>query len=230
MNDFDYIRNENPETVFTALKKEDDYFVALVLSCLPSGFSSTLFEKFDIERQIGLEKLIAKGLSIAPNVIAAYAESFKEKLSNQVQEEKNRIAGKEKAVDILRGSISTVQKDFIKSLSKKDKEFAEQLREKIFFFDDIPMLSDRDMQKVLREVDSQILAKALKTAKKATCEKFYRNMSKKAASMLKEDMVFMGPTPLKDVLECQQMIVQVVLKLESEGEIVFKNTKEKLVR
>ncbi len=83
---------------------------------------------------------------------------------------------------------------------------------------------------MLREVDSQILAKALKTAKKATCEKFYRNMSKKAASMLKEDMVFMGPTPLKDVLECQQMIVQVVLKLESEGEIVFKNTKEKLVR
>ena len=230
MNDFDFIRNENPETVFTTLEKEDDYCIALVLSCLSTAFSGTLFGKFDIDRQIELEKLIAKGLNISPSVIAAYAESFKEKLSNQVQEEKNRIAGKEKAVDILRGSTSTVQKDFLKNLAKKDKAFADELREEIFFFDDIPMFHDRDLQVILREVDSPILAKALKTAKKATCEKFYRNMSEKAVSMLKEDMEFMGSIPLKDVLECQQMIVSIILRLGNAGEIVLPNNKEELVR
>lgn len=98
---FDFIRTENPETVFKALQKEDDYFVALVLSCISEILASSLFSMFELERQIKIQELIAKGLKISASVVKAYEESFKEYLKNQVEEEKNHIAGSEKACKIL---------------------------------------------------------------------------------------------------------------------------------
>lgn len=218
---FDFIRAENPETVFNTLQKEDDYFVALVFSCISESMASSIFAKFELERQIKIQEQIAKGLKISASVIKAYEESFKESLKNQTEEEKNHIAGADKACKILQLSKISVQKEFMDGLSKQNDTLAAKFKEKLFFFDDIPLLSDRALQCVLREIDENILAKALKTAAEPTCEKFYRNMSEKAAAMLKEDMEFLGPLRLKDALECQQLIVNVVLRLEEKGEIVI---------
>ena len=223
---FDFIRAENPETVFKTLQKEDDYFVALVLSCISESLASSLFSMFELERQIKIQEQIAKGLKISASVVKAYAESFKEYLKNQVEDEKNHIAGSEKACKILQLSKISVQKEFMDELSRQNDELAAKFKEKLFFFDDIPLLSDRALQCVLREVDENLLTKALKAATEPTCEKFFRNMSKKAAAMLKEDMEFIGPIRLKDALECQQFIVNVVLRLEEKGEIVIERTKD----
>jgi len=91
----------------------------------------------------------------------------------------------------------------------------------MFVFEDIVMLDDRAIQKVLREVDQQELAKALKSVDSEVQDKIFRNMSKRAASMLKEDMEYMGPVRLKDVEESQQKIVSVIRRLEDSGEIVI---------
>jgi len=90
----------------------------------------------------------------------------------------------------------------------------------MFVFEDIVMLDDRSIQKVMREVDSTELAKALKSVDTEVQDKIFRNMSKRAASMLKEDMEFMGPVRLKDVEEAQQKIVSIIRHLEDTGEIV----------
>ena len=91
----------------------------------------------------------------------------------------------------------------------------------MFVFEDIVMLDDRAIQKVLREVDTQELSKALKSVDTEVQDKIFRNMSKRAASMLKEDMEYMGPVRLKDVEESQQKIVSVIRRLEDSGEIVI---------
>lgn len=96
----------------------------------------------------------------------------------------------------------------------------------MFVFEDIVMLDDRAIQKVLREVDTQELAKALKSVDTEVQDKIFRNMSKRAASMLKEDMEFMGPVRLKDVEEAQQKIVSTIRRLEDGGEIVIARSGE----
>ncbi|HQO39787.1 MAG TPA: FliG C-terminal domain-containing protein, partial [Spirochaetota bacterium] len=103
---------------------------------------------------------------------------------------------------------------------EEDPELAEEIKKRMFVFEDIVLLDDRSIQKVLREVDTQELAKALKGVDNEVQEKIFRNMSKRAASLLREDMDFMGPIRLRDVEEAQQKIVNIIRKLEDAGDIV----------
>jgi flagellar motor switch protein FliG len=105
-------------------------------------------------------------------------------------------------------------------LEEDDPELAEEIKKRMFVFEDIVLLDDRAIQKVLREVDTAELAKALKAVDSEVQDKIYRNMSKRAATLLKEDMDYMGPIRLKDVEEAQQKIVSIIRKLEEQGEIV----------
>ena len=124
-------------------------------------------------------------------------------------------------VEILNLVDRSSEKAIIETLEEDDPELAEEIKKRMFVFEDIVMLDDRAIQKVLREVDTQELAKALKSVDTEVQDKIFRNMSKRAASMLKEDMEYMGPVRLKDVEESQQKIVSVIRRLEDSGEIVI---------
>ncbi|MDR3020601.1 MAG: flagellar motor switch protein FliG, partial [Treponema sp.] len=112
------------------------------------------------------------------------------------------------------------EKQIIEALEDEDPELAEEIKKRMFVFEDIVMLDDRAIQKVMREVDSQELAKALKSVDSEVQDKIFKNMSKRAANILKEDMEYMGPVRLKDVEEAQQKIVSIIRHLEDTGEIV----------
>ena len=127
-----------------------------------------------------------------------------------------------------RGNVVRVQKNGLYSEyafngfdTDRVPELAEEIKKRMFVFEDIVMIGDRDIQKVLREVDGQQLAKALKSVDTEVQDKIFRNMSKRQASMLKEDMEYMGPVRLKDVEEAQQKVVSVIRRLEDSGEIVI---------
>ena len=113
------------------------------------------------------------------------------------------------------------EKAIIESLEEDDPDLAEEIKKRMFVFEDIVMLDDRAIQRVLREVDTQELSKALKSVDTDVQDKIFRNMSKRSAAMLKEDMEFMGPVRLKDVEEAQQKIVSTIRRLEDSGEIVI---------
>jgi len=106
-------------------------------------------------------------------------------------------------------------------LERENPELATEIKNLMFVFDDIIMLDDRSMQRVLKEVDSKVLALALKSASPETRDKFLRNMSKRAAEMISEEIQFMGPVKLRDVEEAQQKIVDSVRRLEDAGEVVI---------
>ncbi|HDQ15123.1 MAG TPA: flagellar motor switch protein FliG, partial [Sediminispirochaeta sp.] len=108
----------------------------------------------------------------------------------------------------------------IESLEEEDAELAEEIKKRMFVFEDIVLLDNQAIQKVLREVDTNDLAKALRGVEAEVQDKIFRNMSKRAAALLKEEMEYMGPIRIKDVEEVQQKIVASIRKLEEQGEIV----------
>jgi len=123
-------------------------------------------------------------------------------------------------VSILNRVDRSTEKTIMEALEEDDPELAEEIKKRMFVFEDIVTLDDRSIQRVLREVDSRELALALKAASEEVAERIYKNMSKRAAEMMKEDIEYMGPVRLRDVEEAQQKIVSIIRKLEEAGEII----------
>jgi flagellar motor switch protein FliG len=122
-------------------------------------------------------------------------------------------------VSVLNNSSRDAEKDFIEAFEKIDKEMAEEIKKRMFVFEDLALLADRSVQKMLKEVDMTELAKALKGVQTEVQDKIFTNMSDRASGLLKEDIVNVGPVRLKDVEEMQQRIVSIILRLEERGEI-----------
>jgi flagellar motor switch protein FliG len=156
----------------------------------------------------------------SPDVLREVERVLERKLSTLASEDYTSAGGIDAIVEILNMVDRGTEKTIIESLEDDDPELAEEIKKRMFVFEDIVLLDDRSIQKLLREVDQQELAKALKAVDTEVQDKIFRNMSKRAASLLKEDMEFMGPIRLKDVEEAQQKIVNIIRKLEEAGEIV----------
>ena len=148
------------------------------------------------------------------------SEIFKHLREDEIEQLTFEIARLESIVEILNMVDRSTEKTIVESLEEDDPELAEEIKKRMFVFEDIVLLDDRAIQKVMREVDTAELAKALKSVDSEVQDKIYRNMSKRASTLLKEDMDYMGPIRLKDVEEAQQRIVAIIRKLEEQGEIV----------
>jgi flagellar motor switch protein FliG len=129
--------------------------------------------------------------------------------------------GVETAVAILNRVDRGTEKTIIESLEEEDPELAEEIKKRMFIFENIVTLDDRSIQRVLREVDLKDLALALKTASEDVTNRIFKNISKRAVEMLKEDMSLMGPVRLRDVEEAQQKIVNIIRQLDETGEIII---------
>jgi len=162
----------------------------------------------------------------SPETLREVERVLEKKLSTLSSEDYTSAGGVESIVEILNRVDRSTEKTIIESLEEEDPELAEEIKKRMFVFEDIVLLDDRAIQKVLREVDQQELGKALKAVDNEVQDKIFKNMSKRAANTLKEDMEFMGPIRLKDVEEAQQKIVSVIRKLEEQGEIVVARSGE----
>ena len=136
------------------------------------------------------------------------------------------MGGVDSIVEILNLVDRSSEKSIIESLEDEDPDLAEEIKKKMFVFEDIVMLDDRSISKVLREVNNDEMAKALKQVDAEVQDKIFRNMSKRAGAMLRDEMEYMGPIRVKDVEEAQQKIVSIIRHLEDKGEIVIARSEE----
>jgi flagellar motor switch protein FliG len=203
-----FIQSEHPQTI------------ALILSYLEPAKASQILSSLPHEIQADVAKRIATMDRTSPDVLREVERVLERKLSTLASEDYTSAGGIDAIVEILNMVDRGTEKTIIESLEDEDPELAEEIKKRMFVFEDIVLLDDRSIQKLLREVDQQELAKALKAVDTEVQDKIFRNMSKRAASLLKEDMEFMGPIRLKDVEESQQKIVNIIRKLEEAGEIV----------
>lgn len=214
-------RNTDPAVLSRVLQSSGDSVCASVLSSLDSGKAATLMESFPVERQANIFSIMSMGGGFSKSVMEAIEKSV---LSEVVDEQNKESASSfdiESSARIFSAMNYNACSRVLPLIEKLSSETFTELNKRIFMFEDIVLLDDRSIQRVLREVDSVELAKALEGADSEVCDKIYRNMSKRAATMLKEEMEFLGPLSIKDVYEAKRKIVSVIRRLEEGGDIVI---------
>ena len=162
---------------------------------------------------------IAQMDNISPQVLRELEDSLAGDLQAILAGQVTEIGGPKAVAEILNRTGRSTEMAVLERMDAKDPELAENVRNKMFVFDDIANLTDREVQMVLREVDSKELAMALKGASPSVKDRFVSNMSDRVASMLKEDIEFMGPLRMSDVEDVQLRIVQTVRQLEDAGQV-----------
>ena len=217
---FDFIRRTDPAHLLNFIQGEHPQTIALILAYLEPQKAASILGSLPSEIQPDVAKRIAIMDRTSPEVLREVERVLERKLSTLASEDFTSAGGIDSIVEIINSVDRATEKSIIENLEEDDPELAEEIKKRMFVFEDIVLLDDRAIQKVLREVDSNDLAKALKSVDSDAQDKVYRNMSKRAAALLKEDMDYMGPVRLKDVEEAQQKIVNIIRKLEEQGDIV----------
>lgn len=217
---FDFVRKTDPSQLLNFIQSEHPQTIALIIAYLAPEQAAQILSALPPERQADVARRIAIMDRTSPEVIREIERLLERKLSSVVSEDFTSAGGVGSIVEILNRVDRTTEKTIMESLEIQDPEMAEEIKRRMFVFEDIVQLDDRAIQQILREVDGKDLALALKGASEEVAAKIQRNMSKRAADMLKEDMEFMGPVRLRDVEDAQQRIVNIIRKLEEAGEII----------
>lgn len=218
---FEFIRKADPGQLLNFIQDEHPQTIALILSYLPAHQSSLIVSALPLEKQADVAKRIAKMDRTSPDVIKEVERVLERKLSSLVNQDYTIVGGVDAIVEILNNVDRGTERHIMENLEIEEPELADEIRRKMFVFEDILALDDRTIQRVLRDVQNDELAIALKGSNEDVQAAIFNNLSKRLAAMIKEDMDFMGPVRMKDVEEAQQKIVNVIRKLEDTGEIVI---------
>ena len=218
---FEFIRKTDPSQLLNFIQDEHPQTIALILSYLPSGQSAQVMSALPPEKQADVAKRVATMDRTSPDVIKEVENVLERKLASLVNQDYTIVGGVDAIVEILNAVDRGTERHILETLEIEEPELADEIRRKMFVFEDILSLDDKSIQRVLRDVDNNDLAVALKNANEEVQNVIFNNLSKRLAAMIKEDMEFMGPVRLKDVEEAQQKIVNIVRKLEDSSEIVI---------
>ena len=218
---FEFVRKADPGQLLNFIQDEHPQTIALILSYLPSSQAAAVVSALAPEKQSDVAMRIATMDRTSPDVIKEVEKVLEKKLASLVNQDYTIIGGVDSIVSILNSVDRSTQKHILEELEVENPELADQIRKKMFVFEDILLLDNRSIQTVLREVDNNELATALKNANEDVQKAIFDNLSSRLAAMIKDDMEFMGPVRLKDVEEAQQKIVNIIRKLEDSGEIVI---------
>lgn len=218
---FEFVRKTDANQLLNFIQDEHPQTIALILSYLPSGQASALISALSPDKQTDVAKRIAQMDRTSPDVIKEVEKVLEQKLASLVNQDYTVVGGVDSIVEILNTVDRGTEKHIMENLEIEDPELADEIRKKMFVFEDILSLDDRSVQRVLREVDNNELAVALKGANEDVQNLIFSNLSSRLSTMIKEDMDFMGPVRMKDVEEAQQKIVNVIRKLEESAEIVI---------
>ena len=218
---FEFIRKTDPSQVLNFIQDEHPQTIAMILSYLVPGQSAMILGALTPEKQAEVAKRIAMMDRTSPDVIKEVERVLERKLASLLNQDYTIAGGVDAIVDILNTVDRGTEKHIMESLEIEQPELADEIRKKMFVFEDILLLDDRAIQRVLRDVDNNDLGIALKGANEEVQNVIFKNLSKRLAAMIKEDMEFMGPVRMKDVEEAQQKIVGIIRKLEDSAEIVI---------
>ena len=216
---FEFVRKTDASQLLNFIQDEHPQTIALILSYLSSAQASVIISALSPDKQTDVAKRIAQMDRTSPDVIKEVEKVLEQKLASLVNQDYTIVGGVDAIVDILNTVDRGTEKHIMESMEIEDPELADEIRKKMFVFEDI--LDDRSVQRVLREVDNNELAIALKGSNEEVQNLIFNNLSKRLATMIKEDMEFMGPVRMKDVEEAQQKIVNIIRKLEDSAEIII---------
>lgn len=218
---FEFIRKTDPSQIINFIQDEHPQTIALILSYLSPTQSASILSSLAPDRQADVARRIAVMDRTSPDVIKEVEKVLESKLASLVNQDYTIIGGVDAVVEILNTVDRGTERHIMETLEIEEPELADEIRKKMFVFEDILLLDDKAIQRVLRDVDNSDLEMALKSANEQVQNAIFKNLSSRLAVMIKEDMEFMGPVRMKDVEEAQQKIVNIIRKLEDTGEIII---------
>lgn len=218
---FSILKKADPQQLANFLTKEHPQTIALILSHLPPDLVAEVLAEFNEQLRVDVVYRIAKLGKVSPQLLQE-VEHVVDQIAEQTLSQNLATAGGAQLVaNILNKSNATIAKSLLETIEEKDYGLSLEIKRLMFLFEDIVTLDDRSIQRVLRDVDKRDLALALKVADEKVKEKIFKNMSERAAAVVKEELEFMGPVKLKEVEAAQMRIVDIIKRLEEQEEIVI---------
>ncbi len=218
---FSFLQKAESENLLTFIQDEHPQTIALILAHLPAQKASEILVGLPSQKQVEVVKRVANMEQTNPEVIKEVERGLEHRLSDIVSQTFEKAGGVDTVAEILNLADRSTEKGIMEGLEAEDPDLVEQIRRLMFVFEDILLVNDKGIQSVLKEVDNEELALALKTASEELRQKIFKNMSERAAQLIQEDMQYMGPVRISDVEAAQQKIVDVVRRLEDAGEIII---------
>jgi len=218
---FDFARKADPAQILNFIQNENTQTIALVLSYLQAEQAATILSSLPQDKQADVAKRIALMDSTSPEVITQIEHILEQKLSSTVTQDYTNAGGIDSIVQILNGVDRGTERTILDALEIQDPELAEDIKKRMFVFEDIVSIDNRSIQRIIRDVENADLQLALKVSSEEVREAIFRNMSKRMSETFQEEMEFMGPVRLRDVEEAQTRIVAIIRRLEESGEIII---------
>lgn len=218
---FHFLKKTDADNLLTFIQDEHPQTIALILAHLSSKQASEVLAGLSAKKQIEVVKRVARMEQTTPEAIRQVEAGLETRLASVMSQELEQAGGVETIAEVLNLVDRTTEKGILENLEEEDPDMVEQIRRLMFVFEDILLVNDKGIQAVLKEVETDELALALKTASEELQTKVFKNMSERAATMIKEDMEYMGPVRVSDVEQAQQRIVDVVRRLEEAGEVII---------
>lgn len=226
---FNIARKADPQQLKAVLMNEQPQTVALILCYMQPEKAAQILAEFPIEQQSEIAERIGTISNTSPIVIEKIEKVIENKFSNYVDNDTETVGGVQTLAEILNSVGRSTEKNIISELETKQPELAEEVKAKLFTFEDIVTLQESDVQKVLRQVSNDDLMMALKGVSEEIKNFIFNNLSSRQVETLKEDMQFMGPTRLSAVEEAQQRVVAVIRQLDEKGEIYLRRGEQDVI-
>ena len=219
---FDTVRKSDGAQILNFLESESPQTIALVLSYLTPSQAASILASLEPDLQVEVARRISLMERTSPDVVKEIERILERKVLSLAGQDYTQAGGIGTIVDILNNVDRQTERTILGALEMESPELAEEIKRRMFLFEDIIYLDGRSMQRLLRDVDlNRDLPLALKNASEEVRSKFFRNMSSRAVETLKESIDYLGPVRLRDVEEAQQRIVSLIRRLEEQGEIII---------
>lgn len=218
---FAFLQKAESQNLLTFIQDEHPQTIALIVSHLAYHKASEILAGLPTPKQIEVVKRVANMEQTNPEVITEVERGLEARLANMLSQSYESIGGVNTVAEMLNLVDRTTEKGIMEGLEAEDPDLVEEIRRLMFVFEDILQVDDKGVRAVLKEVDNDELALALKTASPELREKIFSNMSERASQLIEEDMQYMGPVRVSDVEASQQRIVDIVRRLEDAGEIII---------
>jgi len=226
---FSALRKTDPKQLYNFLREEHPQTIALILAHLTPEQAAVVLGLLPPELQSDISRRIAIIDRFSSDIIRDVETLLERKLSSVVPQDHNVVGGVQSLVDILNRVGRSSEKVIMEGLEREDPVLAEEVKRRMFVFEDLTLLPDNFIQRVLKEVDSKDLVLAMRGSNEDVNSRILKNMSKRAAEMIKEEIEFMGPVRLKEVEKAQQKVVSIIRKLDESGEIIISRGGEDVI-
>lgn len=218
---FNILKKSDPQQLASFLSKEHPQTIALILSHLPPDQSAEVLNEFKDDLRGETIMRIATIGKVSPQLVSEIEHVVDQIAETTLSQNLAQAGGAQLVANILNKSNNATAKSMLESIEEKDYNMAIEIKRLMFLFEDIILIDDKGIQRILRDVDKRDLALALKVSDEKIRAKIFKNMSERAAAVVKEELEFMGPVKLKEVESAQMRIVDVIKKLEEQDEVAI---------